>query len=229
MQAPAVRDRFSINLALSTGWRVFRENFLLLLAIFLVAAAVVSIPGLIAKLGAERIASGTTLTAIQFTCGVAHFVLQWLMQAGMIKVSLDFVRYKTGAFADLFSCGPIIVNYFIGSLLYSAMVLVGLILFIIPGIIWLVQFQFFNYAIVDEGLGPIAALKRSAELTRGCRWSLLGFALLVALINVLGFLCLIVGLLVTSIVTFIASASVYEQLKAHAANGADATTEVATA
>jgi len=67
--------------------------------------------------------------------------------------------------------------FLFGLILYTLITLVGTILLIIPGIIWGIKFQFFGYFIVDKGLEPIEALKRSAAITKGVRWSLLFLAL----------------------------------------------------
>ncbi|MEA3324508.1 MAG: hypothetical protein U9Q37_05135 [Euryarchaeota archaeon] len=60
----------------------------------------------------------------------------------------------------------------IGLILYGFIVVGGLILLTIPGIIWAIKFQFFDYLIVDKGLGPIDALEKSSEITRGVKWDL---------------------------------------------------------
>ena len=83
---------------------------------------------------------------------------------------------------------------------------------IIPGIIWGIKFQFFSYFIVDKGLGPIEALKRSSTITKGAKWDLFLFGLLVWLINLLGALCLLVGLFATIPTTGVAMAFVYHKL-----------------
>ena len=110
---------------------------------------------------------------------------------------------------------PVILSFFdylIGSILYGLIVVVGLILLIIPGIIWAIKFQFFDYLIVDKGLGPIDALEKSSDITRGVKWDLFAFGILLAIINILGFLCLVVGLFVTIPVTLVAMAFVYREL-----------------
>jgi len=58
---------------------------------------------------------------------------------------------------------------------------VGLILLIIPGIMLMVRWGICSQVCVIEKTGPIASLKRSAELTDGNRWRLFGFAILLIL------------------------------------------------
>ncbi len=92
--------------------------------------------------------------------------------------------------------------------------MVGLILLIIPGIIWAIQFCFYDYLIVDRGFGPVDALKKSSEITKGVKLDLFVFGMLLGIINLLGFICLVVGLFVTIPTTMVAMAFVYRKLLA---------------
>lgn len=57
-------------------------------------------------------------------------------------------------------------------LLAFLLIMIGFVLFIIPGLILSAVFFFANFLAVDKGLSPVAALKRSRELTKGNRWPL---------------------------------------------------------
>ena len=133
---------------------------------------------------------------------------------GLIKIALRFCDKEKGEFAELFSCFPLFFKYLFGSILCMLIVLGGMILLIIPGIIWSIKFQFFTYFIIDKGLGPIEALKRSSAITKGAKWDLFIFGLLLGLINLLGALCLLVGLFATIPTTIVAMAFVYRKLLA---------------
>jgi len=85
----------------------------------------------------------------------------------------------------------------------------GFLLLIVLGIIFVLMFMFTTLIVIDRGLGPIEAMKESSRITRGHRWTLLGLALLVLLVNLLGPLALVVGLLVSVPVSWIALAHVY--------------------
>lgn len=64
-------------------------------------------------------------------------------------------------------------------LLWSLGVMAGNLLFVIPGFMLAVRWGGFGQVCVIEKTGPIASLKRSAELTNGNRWPLFGLAILV--------------------------------------------------
>ena len=143
---------------------------------------------------------------------IASRVLELIIGMGWIKIALKFCDNEKGKFADLFSCYPLFFKYLFGSILYGLIVLVGIILLIIPGIIWGIKFQFFSYFIIDKGCGPIEALKRSSVITRGAKWNLFLFGLLLVVINLLGAFCLLIGLFATIPTTMVASAFVYRKL-----------------
>lgn len=86
------------------------------------------------------------------------------------------------------------------------------LIMIIPIIIFGVRLQFFSYFIIDQGSGPIEALKKSWTATRGQYWRLILFYLATMGLNILGAFALLVGLLWTIPTTSIATASVYRKL-----------------
>jgi uncharacterized membrane protein len=90
----------------------------------------------------------------------------------------------------------------------------SLILLGFPGIMWGVKFSLWPYFVIDKGLGPIAALKASSRTTMGVKRDLLGFNILLGLINLAGLLCLILGVFATYPTVIVAHALVYRQLSA---------------
>ena len=98
------------------------------------------------------------------------------------------------------------------SLIAGLAILVGFILLIVPGIIASILFMFVGYLVIEKGLGPIDALKESARITEGNRMQLFLFGLALIGINLIGVLALLVGLLVSIPVSFLATVHVYRTL-----------------
>jgi uncharacterized membrane protein len=80
----------------------------------------------------------------------------------------------------------------------------------------MLMFMFTMFIVIDRGLGPIVAMKESRRITRGYKWQLLGFVLVLTLINLVGALAVLVGLLVTIPVTSLAFVHAYRALTANA-------------
>lgn len=91
-------------------------------------------------------------------------------------------------------------------------VAVGFVLLIVPGVVVALTFMFTTFIVIDRALGPIEAMKESRRITHGHKWTLLGFSLMLVLINLLGILALVVGLLVTIPVSSLALVYAYRQL-----------------
>jgi uncharacterized membrane protein len=84
-------------------------------------------------------------------------------------------------------------------------------------LIWAIQVYFYDYLIVEHGVGPFAAIRRSAEITKGAMPRLFAFFGVVLGVNLLGAAALLIGLLVTIPMSFIATAFVFRRLDAAAA------------
>lgn len=190
-----------------------KKNFCFFVGILLVVALVAILQSIIGELTDKEISLG--LYSILWAVSIAFLVLSIVMDMGLIRISLRFCDQEKGRFSELFNCYPLFFRYFIGSILYGLIVLGGLVLLIIPGIIWAIKFQFFGYFIVDKKTGPIEALKRSAAITKGAKRNLFLFAILLGFINILGALFFIVGLFATIPTTMVALAFVYRKLLSH--------------
>ena len=137
-----------------------------------------------------------------------------LLALGWIRVSLDVTRGTKPEVGDLFKFdgyGP----YIGASILFAIGFYVGLILCIVPGIIFAVAFGFYGFVIAErgEGVGVIDSLKQSADLTRGNRWQLFGLGIVLLLINLVGAILCGVGLIFTLGITIIAWSYVYRTLR----------------
>lgn len=95
----------------------------------------------------------------------------------------------------------------------GALIILGLILFIVPGIIVAIAISFSGYLLIEKKTGVIAAIKESARITKGYRWQLFLLSLVLCGVNLLGALLLLVGLFVTIPVTTLASVHAYRSIQ----------------
>jgi len=203
-------EKFSISEAIHFGWNTMKSNLGFFIGLLIFVFLFTSLSSIIAAKATEA----NIFLGIIFY--IADFSLSIIISIGLVKIALRFCDNEKGRFADLFSQYPLFPQYLVGSILYGLIVFAGTILLLIPGIIWGIQFCFYDYFIVDKGLGPIEALKRSSAITRGVKWDLFGFFLVLLGINLLGALCLLIGLFVTIPTTMVALAFVYRKLMAQA-------------
>jgi len=143
---------------------------------------------------------------------IPFWVISILTSIGAIKIALKLYNGQKPDFFDLFNNFSLFFKYLFSSIVYGLIVFGGMLLLVIPGIIWLLKFYFFNYLIVDKNLTPITALKQSAHITNGAKKELFVFSLVLGLLNLAGALCLIVGLLITIPISMLAMTFVYKKL-----------------
>ena len=143
---------------------------------------------------------------------LAYWIIQTIIGLGIIKISLEFVDKQKAKFSDLYNQYPLFFRYFFAEGLSVLIVFFGILLLIIPGIIFAIKLKFVGYLVIDKGVSPIEAIKQSWNITKGQIWNLLLLTLLQIGINILGTLALFVGLLWTIPTNSIANAYVYRKL-----------------
>lgn len=197
---------FSKKEAIKFGFETTKKNWKFIIPVMLIMAAVNYLPSYLNSVIAQD------NNFLGFIVSLVEWVITSIITIGMIKISLKFVDNQKGEFADLYKHYRLVLKFIAGSILYGLIGFVGLLLFIIPGIIWMIKFQFFSYFIVDKNMSPIDALKKSWEITKGVKLNLFLFGLILAGVTILGFLALVVGLLVAIPTTMLATAYVYRKL-----------------
>lgn len=150
---------------------------------------------------------------IYFLLAIALWAVGIIIQIGLVKIAISFARDQEPAVSELFSNGSLFFKFILASICYGLAVLGGIILLIVPGIIFMIALGMYSYLVVDKKMGPLQSLRVSCALTKGVRWQLFCFGLLLILVNIGGLLCLVVGLLFTVPATVLAYAYVYDRLR----------------
>lgn len=187
---------FSASECIQYGWHIFKKRAGFFIGVSIVLALITMAIGAIPLVG--------------IIAGI-------LVKMG--SISFSFKAYEdpmSAKFSDLWAPYPF-WKFVLASLLLGVVIVLGLILFIIPGIIFMLRYLFVQYLVMDRKLGAFEAMKESARITRGNHLNLLVFIILIMFINILGALCLGVGLLVSIPVTLFAVVRAYRVLE-HAAN-----------
>jgi len=205
---------FNFGDVLGYGWRVMKANLGFFVGLGFVFLIISYLPA-IARLAIRALhlpkASDITLAILLQILG---WVINIVLGIGLIKIALSFCNEQKPSISTLFDAWGCFWRYVAAAILYGLIMMAGFILLIFPGIIWAVKFGLCFYFVVDKGLGPIEALKASSRTTMGAKWGLFGFGILCGLINLLGLLCLIIGIFATYPTVIVASALVYRQLLA---------------
>lgn len=189
------------------GWRFFKQNWQDIYKIIGIAS--------ILQLLASYFA-GYNLTnlpeLIQMMVNIALQAFSLVLSMNSIKLLLRVVRGRDYELSELFSLDLKLFVYVWTMIKVGVIVLAGLVLLIVPGVIWALKYSMVQFLIIDQEMESTEAMKVSAQMTEGVRSKLLWFALLLAGVNILGLLALGLGLLITIPVTYAANLLVYLHL-----------------
>lgn len=198
--------KFNISDELSYGWETAKAHLPFFVVIILITLAVNFAPNIVVQSIQQEVPILSGLLSL------ALWIVSMLVSLGAIKISLKIIDNKKAEIVDLFNGYPQLLNFVAASIIYAILVGVGTILFIIPGIIFGVKYHFYSYLIVDKNMGPLEALKKSGEITKGNKWQLFLLGLACLLVNIVGLLALGIGLFITVPLTMLAYAHVYRKL-----------------
>ncbi len=220
-------EQWDIGSALSVAWERFKNHAAGVLVAMIVAGVILfflslfgniaqQLPPLLTEAGVDEVIVLALVVLVQTFFGVINWLVQTWFGLGMLKVYLKAARDEEPSVGDLFSIGPYYLTGLLASLVLGAAVLGGVLftwfLLFIPLFIMLIGFWMHKYLIIDQQLGPIECLKESWRITHGEKGDLFLFGLVTFFINLAGFLCCIVGLLITVPVTAIATSYIYDNI-----------------
>jgi hypothetical protein len=195
---------FSVGDAISYGWTAYWQNVGVMLLLALAVFAVNIVIGGLSRAN-DSIAGVVLINLLSLVVGV-------IVAMGLIRASLAVCRGEKPRVGMLLETDGF-WWYLLASFFVGIGVVLGLICFIVPGIILAIMWHFFGYVIVENPeTSAVDAMRRSAEITRGHRWQILGLGLLLVLINIAGALACGVGILFTYGITSITVAYAYRTL-----------------
>ena len=191
-------DDFSKSEAIKFGWDTTTGNLGLMVISLVIIAAIGVMP---------------VVASDSWVVMVVTWVFDIVVGLGIVRMTLRFVDGGKGELVDLFSAIPLIPKYLIASIVVCIGVSIGFVLLILPGIYLSVRWYMYPWVLVDKEVGPFEALRQSWEMTRGSFWNLFLLGFLLCLINLLGTMALLIGLLVTIPLSVVAIGYAYRHLE----------------
>lgn len=141
------------------------------------------------------------------------YFFQMVLAYNQTKMTLSLVENKKQEYKSLFVYeGGEVWNWLLSSFAYAAVVIVGLILLIIPGIYLALKYMYVPYLVLDKKMGIKDAFNKSAEMTDGNKWKIIGLGITSFAVVLLGIVCLIIGVFPATVVVTFASVYVYKLL-----------------
>jgi hypothetical protein len=132
--------------------------------------------------------------ALSIASVVVSILLGMITQGALVRATVAHSEGRKASFGESAMAGlTVAVPLFLVGLLSGLGIILGLILLVVPGIILYVMWSVAAPALVEERLGPVEALGRSRDLTRGARWKVFGLSLVVLVVYWL--ISIVVGVL----------------------------------
>jgi uncharacterized membrane protein len=104
------------------------------------------------------------------------------------------------------------LNIILANLIVTALIGLGVVMLIIPGIIIACRLAFVPYLVMDKDLEPMQAVERSWQLTKGHGWKVFWMAILSFFIAIAGLIVFIVGIIISIMWIHGAFATLYQSL-----------------
>ena len=207
-QTQTIKLKPDFGSAFGHGWRMMMKYFLELLLVSLVVVAS-QIPMGLMQIGQSTGFSPSMALLQIFGIGYALFVIAPI-DFGSKFMFLKAMRDKKFEIKEIFSgFKDKYLNIILANLLTIAIVVIGFIMLIIPGIIFAIKLTFVPYLVMDKNLDPVEAVKESWRMTRGYGWTIFGMGFVSIFIIFGGILLLILGVIPAAMWINSAFASLY--------------------
>jgi uncharacterized membrane protein len=203
-------NSFTIKNIFDDAWKDYQKYWKVILLSF----TTFGIVHLVSMVGSYFDYSGT-LVQDGFASLLSGLGVVWL-GIGYINFLLNIVDGKQARYRDIFygvRSPEQFAYYLLVTLAYTVLVVLGLVLLIIPGVILSIGFLFVRYYIAENRLGFMNAFQSSWEITKGNRWKIFWFGIVLFFFNLVGLLALGFGLLVTIPMSQLMWARMFRQLE----------------
>jgi hypothetical protein len=183
--APAGEDRtVSIGRVFSRAFGTLGSNPVATLGIAFLFGALPSllIAWAVQTLGTEAFMGLGTAAVVGITIfsALVAIVLAMITQGALVRATVAYSEGRKASLGESAMAGlRVALPLFLLALLSALGIGLGFLLLIVPGIILYVMWSVAAPALVEERLGPIEALGRSSDLTRGVRWKIFGLILVI--------------------------------------------------
>jgi uncharacterized membrane protein len=188
------------------GWETLKKYFPELLLVFFIQV-LLSIPMGFTSMFFNIEYIGT------FTTGLFNFIYGILVlmpvSYGTSWVFLKAVRGEDFRVQDIFFAYQSFGNVLLANILVFLIVGAGIMMLIIPGIIFACKLAFVPYLVMDEKMEAVDAVRKSWNMTRGHTGTIFLMGVVAFFVGLGGLICFIVGIIPAAIWISLAFATIY--------------------
>lgn len=209
-----------IGALLKEAWGVFWDNagaFAggLILSLLVIAPGPVLLAGTV-YLQAEGHLDPTLALGLEWALGAMTAAASQWTYAGLMRMSLTALRGGAVEAADIFRADDLLAPVLVADLLVQGLTALGLMLCIVPGILWAISSGLTKFFVIDHKLPIFAGINASFAATSGLRLQMAVVGVLWFMLVLAGTVLVCVGLLITFPLATLLLASFYERVAASA-------------
>lgn len=104
------------------------------------------------------------------------------------------------------------LNIVLANLIVAALVVIGFVMLIIPGIIIACRLAFVSYLVMDKNMEAMRAVEKSWQMTKGHGWTIFGMAIISFFLAIGGLLVFFVGIIISIMWAHAAFATLYQSV-----------------
>lgn len=104
------------------------------------------------------------------------------------------------------------LNIIVANLIVNALVIIGIVMLIVPGIIIACRLVFVSYLVMDKNLEPMKAVEKSWQMTKGYGWTIFGMAIISFFVFIAGLIVFLVGAIISMMWIHAAFATIYQSV-----------------
>jgi hypothetical protein len=165
---------------LSRTFTIWRANF----ASFTMLAGLVMAPGLLVMAAATAFSGKQEQILLILGGALLQGVLRLVLTGAVTYGVFEDLRGQRASLSEIMSAGFSGVGTVLAVGIVSGLIILfGLLAFCVPGIILMTMYWLAIPVAVVESPGVIASLSRSADLTSGNRWAVLGTAFIMGILH----------------------------------------------
>jgi uncharacterized membrane protein len=153
--------------------------------------------------------AATAAGILSFLAFVYSIFVNGPVQYGVTFASLKAARGDKLEIKDMFKAFQNYWNAVLASLFVCVIIVIGLVLLIVPGIIFACKLAFTPYLVVDRKMAVMEAIEESWRMTGGHAWKVFLIGLLSIPIGIAGLICFGVGIIISIMWVSLAFASLY--------------------
>lgn len=204
----------SIGGSFGYGWRKMFEKAFLPLLLAVIITALLNGPVSASWKGESHMALNFLLFFPLIIFSLAYkFMFMPIIEYGKKFIFLKAMRDEEAELKVLFDGFK--KRYFdivLAKLIVFALVLIGMVMLIIPGIIIWCRLVFVPYLVMDKELEPMKAVEKSWQMTRGHAWTIFFMGVLSFFIIIAGFIAFFVGIIFSAMWINSAFATLYQSV-----------------